>query len=1212
MLNINKVTIKLHRTFLLISLFSFSYAQLNDSSNEFSYALKLYNQNFYDLAAQQFIKYYNDYGKSENADEAKYYAGMSLFLLKDYNKSRIEFQSLALEYPKSQRAGESWFKIGECYELLGLYEEAAKSFETLKTLYPSDKLAGQALYHSGINFQKVKSYAKAKSVLSAVLENYPESPFYFKSMVQLALVNELIGDHEQARMHLAKVINTSKNNDELAHAHYTMGLLDYNQGYIESSEKSFLIVIKNHSKSSHGVLAALYLAKINIQKNNNAQTISYLESIDSRSLSEEALNEANILKGDAYFLSGKYALAEKSYQNSIQKVEKEDSLYTLVTLKLILSQKIQGLDDKAQNAILELTRSHENDKLSFEIVKLNLEWLEKAGKYDDGIGLLLQKLKSVQDEEQRHFFVSRLAEFYAATKRWRDLAREIKPYASSPVTTKYKDDFMYLLGVAYLRMQEYKESDYYFSTILNQYSASIHYDKAWENHLILDDYYLIDENATYLNIYDIFTNSLDREKSEMPLLIGKGYYNDVKAYSRAKIQFEKAVEIDVSNRGDAYLYLGKTMLKLAGMPDQNNPVVFQNQAAQYFQKAVENIATCSRPDEASWLMVHSKILVDTISISKQKSYIETLLKKYPDSDLIEDWMSELAYGLAFHENFATDAKKFFKELITNYKSSIRYPSYLFGYAKLIEETEPQNALTIFKTLALDYPNSPFAAQALQEVALHYENSQQFSEAVQLYSRLLEQYYYSAIAEEVQIRYGELNLKAGDNNKAVSILSENIDHPFLNDLVLSQEFLPPSVKNDLVYIGMANKRMGQVDQAKIYFKRYLTITSNKSLADVVFFELAEMYFDEGQIFLALENFDQISPVNTSLYNKALLYRADILYSLEEYEKAKLVYQELSKLYAGKPESVEIQGKYILCHIKTGAISQSEKLIGIYQKQFSDAYNYFASFTLELGEYHRKNKNFDKAVSYYKTVQSKYSKSEYVDDAHYYTALVNITLNKNKEAFAALTEFYGKFPKSDKIPYVQNTLGTLYYRVEKYDDAIVAFKNALQYSTEKELTRQIMGNLIKTYSLTSFWDAAQGLARQYIEEYPDAEDRLDTKMIIAQAFINLNQFQNAVDYLKRMKLEADSEKEPEIQFYIGEALLKAGQYEEAIAEFVKIPLLSKKTKLQWEASALYYSGQAYEKLGRINDAVRMYKEIINRPGIDLVLKRDAEKRISQIQG
>ena len=101
------------------------------------------------------------------------------------------------------------------------------------------------------------------------------------------------------------------------------------------------------------------------------------------------------------------------------------------------------------------------------------------------------------------------------------------------------------------------------------------------------------------------------------------------------------------------------------------------------------------------------------------------------------------------------------------------------------------------------------------------------------------------------------------------------------------------------------------------------------------------------------------------------------------------------------------------------------------------------------------------------------------------------------------------------------------------------------------------------------------------------------------------------MKKTKLEATSEQEPEIQFYIGEAYFNAGQYENAIREFVKIPLLSKQTKLQWEASALYFSGQSYEKLGRIDDAIRMYQEIIDRPGIIVDLKREARKKIEQLK-
>jgi tetratricopeptide (TPR) repeat protein len=104
---------------------------------------------------------------------------------------------------------------------------------------------------------------------------------------------------------------------------------------------------------------------------------------------------------------------------------------------------------------------------------------------------------------------------------------------------------------------------------------------------------------------------------------------------------------------------------------------------------------------------------------------------------------------------------------------------------------------------------------------------------------------------------------------------------------------------------------------------------------------------------------------------------------------------------------------------------------------------------------------------------------------------------------------------------------------------------------------------------------------------------------------------VDYLKELKFEVSSDQEPEVQFYIGEAYFNGGQYEQAINEFVKIPLLSQKTKLQWEASALYYAGQSYEKMGKVNEAIRMYQEIIDRPGIQLELKRQAKKLIDNLK-
>lgn len=1200
-----------------ILIFTFStlaYSQFKDASNEFSYAIKLYDQSFYDLAAQQFIKYYTNFPQSENADEAKFYAGMSLFLLKEYSNARIEFQSLALEYPKSKRAGESWYKIGECYEKLENFAEAAKAFETLKNLYPQDHLAAQALYSAGSNYIKIKEYQKAQSVYASILDRYPESAVYYKAMVQLAAVYNDINDSEQAKFYLHKVIQNSKQASELAQAYYTLGLIDYDRGYNAASRDALTKVVKNYPNTDYQALASYYLAKISIQTKNYPQAIAHLENADKPSLDIKLKDELEILKGDAYFLSSKFALTEKSYETAKLKLKDNEKLFVLTSLKEALADKKQGLNDKADQIIEKLFKQKTEARLSVEIAKIYAEWLDESGRKTEALSVILQELKSDISNEDRSIFVNRLSELNSSLSHWRDLIRELTPYINTTNASKFKDDYIFHLAKAHQALGEYDESAYFFDILLKQYSASKYYDEANEAYAQLGDYYLVDQVQVSRNQMDVLSSLSDESnRSELPLMLGKIYYNDLKDYSRAKSEFEKAIDIS-KMKGDAYLYLGKSLVKLANYPGTSEVKNKQylNQASENFQKAVTNIATCSAPDEASWLMVQTGVSVDTTSAKKQKKYVETLLTKYPQSDFREEWLKTLAHDLAFTQGYGEESKNYFKMLITDYKKSEDYPAYLYGYAKLIQEYEPESAIKLFKTIALDYTSSHNAVYALSEVAYYYEEQNLFKEAVQLYSRLLDQYYYSEIAEQTREKIAELYLKAGNYNEIITLLENKVSHPFIDDVVLSSEFLKTDFKNNLVYLGIAYKRVGEEEKAVTHLKKYLALSSNQSLINLVSYELAELYYKEGHTSLALEYFKNVSKSDETLYNQSLLYQADILYTNEQYQQAGKAYEELGQIFKDKPQQEDIKGKLIICKIKNGEVSRAEQLISQFKKEYPKSENFQASFVIELGEYHRKNKNFNAALKQYKTVESKYDDSEYVDDASYYRALTYITLNKNKEAFDILTNFYNKFRNSDKIPYVLNSLGSLYFRVEKYDNAISSFKNALNYSKEKELSRQIMSNLINTYKMTGFWDAAQGLARQYIEEYPDAEDRLDKKMIIAQAFINLNQFENAAEYLKRMKLEADSEKEPEIQFYIGEAYLKAGQYEEAIAEFVKIPLLSKKTKLQWEASALYYSGQAYEKLGRIPDAVRMYKEIISRPGIDLILKRDAEKRISQIQG
>ncbi|MBP1649617.1 MAG: Tetratricopeptide repeat-containing protein, partial [Bacteroidetes bacterium] len=54
-----------------------------------------------------------------------------------------------------------------------------------------------------------------------------------------------------------------------------------------------------------------------------------------------------------------------------------------------------------------------------------------------------------------------------------------------------------------------------------------------------------------------------------------------------------------------------------------------------------------------------------------------------------------------------------------------------------------------------------------------------------------------------------------------------------------------------------------------------------------------------------------------------------------------------------------------------------------------------------------------------------------------------------------------------------------------------------------------------------------------------------------------------------------------------------------------------KIDWTANSLYMSGQSYEKMGRFDQAVTMYQQIVDRSGIDETFKAAARKEIERVK-
>ncbi len=1199
---------------LFIAVVGFSQSR---ESDDFSYSLKLYEQEFYDLAAQQFIKFYNNYPQSEKADDAHYYAAVAFYKIKEYEKARAEFQALALEFPKSPFVGEAWFYAGDCAEKLKDYRDAVKAYESLRVLHPKDTRASLATLRAAIIYQKrIKDLPKAAQLFNVVIERYPESAEYFPALVKKAATHFQLGQINEARALLRKAFNVQQKPDSiLAEAYFIRGQINNLTGLLNEAKMDFQKAIQLAPKSPIAVNATKALSKLLVQSKDYARAIKIIQEQINIIKDVKLKNELNYRLADVYFLAQKYNLAQKTYA-SIHFAN--DSLNFILKLKRALCYQKQNFISEAVALLTNLLQSKPfSNKLVYQkSVDFYINFLKQNRYYQQAASFIYRQLSKEKTNAKKVQLVNHLVQILSKKNQWVEIINISQPYILAPEPFPGKDDLIFYFALAKENIGEFKQADYYFNKIIHEFQASEYFNLAKKHVQFLEDFKIVDQESALTHLAELLSKSLQSSQKQNAVLLfelGKLYFHDLKNYDRAEQNFESALNAGMSRKGDLFYYLGKTYLKqfeyqnFHQKPDNN----LLQLAHLNFKKAMENDSTCAYTDESAWLLVRTALTPDSQKIETEKKFIKALIQKYPNSPLKEEWLRTLAIDLAFDSSSINESIQYFQLLIKHYQQSSFYPQYLLNYARLLQSTNPNEAKSIYEQIVEGFMFSAEAAQAIVDLIDLEIAEGQYVKAIDLFKRYQSYFYYAKELENLKQKMGQIYVKAGQYEQAIAFYKNKINTPFLNDVILLSSFESKQIFNDIYFLADALNLNHQLNEAAHFYQLYLMVEPQGKYADQAHFKVAQIYQQLGKYYLAKENFKAVSKKDPQLFTQATIQAGNIYFIEGDYKSAIEFYAQALKSVKQPQLKGQLEQKYILSLIRNGQLAQAEKLIRQFKKHYKKQKNAQAQFYIELGNYQRLQKNFNKAINYFELVQKKYKKTDFVDDAEYFKALVLITQNKHKEALKILTKFPEKYPNSDQLPGVYNTLGTVYFRSEKYDNAITMFKKALEHCQACPLEANIMTNLIKVYSLTGFWDAAQAMARSYLKKFPEAKDRLDKKVIIARAYINLNQFQHAVDYLKSIKVEADAEREPEIQFYIGEALLRAGQYEDAIAEFVKIPLLSKKTKLQWEASALYYSGQCYEKLGRIDDAIRMYKEIIKRPGIDLVLKKDAEKRIKQIQ-
>ena len=1161
----------------------------NLEADDFSYSLKLYNQGYYDLSIRAFETFYKNYPNSNQKADVVFYIGQASRKEKNLEKAKEYYKQLALDFPNHKRAALGWLLYGEVLVEEKKYEEAAKSLENVKLLYPNSEFVIEAIYRAAKAYAESENYDKSEFLFRSIIHEYPSSNFLSDSKLSLISVLGKTGKVEEQKL----LIQRYKSDDSIKNKvlFEEANILFYENDYEEA--KSILESVQKKLDKSWQAKANVLLGEIYLR----TQKFKEAEQLFKTVVLSENDDYRKQRLADALYLQKKYNSAISIYKN----LNDDENLFKLaLSYKHIgdLRESIQKLD-KINNA----PKSH--SLIDFSIL-MQAELLLKTKQLIQLIDFVKKHESKVSDEFIKYQLIKLVAESYETRLEYSLALNHYNRLLISYPLNSLNDELLLRKAKILENDNRKKEAYNVVKELLADFPNSkfLAEVKNLEKRLSSNSQTNLESSIQSLStlMRDMILSS---DKVEQLISLGKIQFNELKNYKSAIINFNSAFSISSKNqhKNESKLYMGLSYLKLAEIENDSS----------FYKKAKNCFAEILKSKENSEFRFQaSKGLIETqlANISNEKVRRAKAIKYYmsfingnsghKEIDQIRIKLAEYLYEEKKYDESLAIVKQIKKNDIVNQKLSLLADLYI----KKNNINKASDALKELLSSSIDgvlYYNTLVRLVPIEEKLNRLDNAMQLRELlINKFPKLELRYTRNKL-----IQYYFAKNRVSDAEKLVHSMEENI---LTNDLVIINEFDLVSHLELLNVAKIYDLKDQNLLALKFYYE-FLRFNKDLTLNDDVLLSIAEIHLENSDNKRAIQAFEKIS---SKYYNYAHVQKSLMVlyYKENDYDRVLALGKEVlsknknSKLYQ------ELKKIYMIAGInRSNKINFSVELKS-YKSQYPKDYEGQANLILEYGKSERKRKNFDKSIRILDDIIDDYDKTSYVDDAAYYTILNLFTLNMVDKTMDKISDFVEEYPKSELLGDVYNTLGSVYVRATKFEDAIDAYKKAL-FHTKKDETKKIAySSLVNVYKNIGLWEPILTTASTFIQLFPTDENVLDFKILIGQAYAALGRGTEAVSYLKALKLEADRDREPEIQYAIADTYFKMKDFNNAVTEFIKIPLLSKKTKLQWVPSALYYAGKSYESLGKVNDAIKMYREIVERPGIDALFKKEAKKQIARL--
>ncbi|MDD3643249.1 MAG: tetratricopeptide repeat protein, partial [Candidatus Krumholzibacteria bacterium] len=216
-----------------------------------------------------------------------------------------------------------------------------------------------------------------------------------------------------------------------------------------------------------------------------------------------------------------------------------------------------------------------------------------------------------------------------------------------------------------------------------------------------------------------------------------------------------------------------------------------------------------------------------------------------------------------------------------------------------------------------------------------------------------------------------------------------------------------------------------------------------------------------------------------------------------------------------------------------------------------------------------------------------------EALYRMALCDIRRGGHRQAIERLEQCLREAPDSPMKDQVYFKLATAHYASGERNLAATNYALAAEASADPERAYAALANLARIRQELEEWDRAAQVWRQITERYPGRDDIVEVLFNLGFCYGQAGDPGLAWEVYSRIpSVAATEEQKGRAHYWAGISLKSLDRCDEAIREFLRVPYL--RTGGMWGVTSKLEAASCYERLGRLDEAKEIYRQIVSSHG------------------